>query len=660
MDANNLSDRHLQMLQSGSVISLPVIEARGYRTVTAINDLTELGFNREQARNVPGLLIPLHSTDGQQPLCVYRPDNPRLVDGKKLPDGTREQKTIKYEFPAGQSMRLDCPPPCLAWLKDKSKPLYITEGQKKADALASQGLCALALLGVWNFKGGNDHVWLPDWDHVTLAEREIYLVFDSDVMTKHQVGLALRRLTGILSNKKANVTPILLPPLDNGKCGIDDYFASGKTVNDLMALVAASKTWFAPVLKQSQQNQPNKYNDYLDALSLLGYDFRLNTLDDSMEVNGERITDEMEAKIRSQLRDAGYSKELNAIRDAYTRYAYDHGYHPVRKYLNDLVWSGEPSIAKLSAHFTDQDGVFGLWLRRWLIGAVAKAFTGSQNYMLVLDGAQGIGKSRFAAYIGSCLPEYFVEGPIQPENKDFVLRMANKFIWEVSELGGTTRKADREALKAFITMQTIVARKPYGRHDIKKPALASLIGTINDEAGFLNDPTGSRRFLTCTLTKIDFGYNAVDINDVWAEAVAAWRNGELWYLTKDEAERQSSLNAYYECEDPMETSIKRNYVTVDPQLETWIATADILRALGLDENNAGHARRVSTLLKKMGCTRDRAKLANGQRVNGWLGLRPCQSDGPLVAVRDIAQPVAVNGNGNGHVHVDMSELEFDF
>jgi len=280
--------------------------------------------------------------------------------------------------------------------------------------------------------------------------------------------------------------------------------------------------------------------------------------------------------------------------------------------------------------------------------------------MLVLDGAQGIGKSRFAAYIGSCLPEYFVEGPIQPENKDFVLRMANKFIWEVSELGGTTRKADREALKAFITMQTIVARKPYGRNDIKKPALASLIGTINDEAGFLNDPTGSRRFLTCTLTRIDFGYNTVDINDVWAEAVSAWRNGEPWYLTKAEAERQSALNAYYECEDPMETSIKRNYVTVEPLLETWIATSDILRALGLDENNAGHARRVSTLLKKMGCTRDRAKLANGQRVNGWLGLRPCQSEGTLVAVRDIAQPVAVNGNGNGHVHVDMSELEFDF
>jgi hypothetical protein len=52
-------------------------------------------------------------------------------------------------------MRLDCPPRCRALLGDPAIPLWITEGQKKADALASAGATALALLGVWNLKGKN-------------------------------------------------------------------------------------------------------------------------------------------------------------------------------------------------------------------------------------------------------------------------------------------------------------------------------------------------------------------------------------------------------------------------------------------------------------------------------------------------------------------------
>ena len=71
---------------------------------------------------------------------VYRPDMPRF---------NAEGKSIKYELPRGASMRLDCPPRCQALLGDPTVALYITEGQKKADALASQGACALALLGVY-------------------------------------------------------------------------------------------------------------------------------------------------------------------------------------------------------------------------------------------------------------------------------------------------------------------------------------------------------------------------------------------------------------------------------------------------------------------------------------------------------------------------------
>ncbi|RMD58011.1 hypothetical protein D6833_13335, partial [Candidatus Parcubacteria bacterium] len=286
---------------------------------------------------------------------------------------------------------------------------------------------------------------------------------------------------------------------------------------------------------------------------------------------------------------------------------------------------GEPHIARLCRHFDDRQGVFDVWLRKWLIGAVARVFVRAQNYMLVLDGPQGLGKSHFVAWLGSAQPRYFIEGPIQPDNKDFVLRLANRWIWEVSELGAVIRRADREALKAFITQREIVVRRAYGRYDLQKPAICSFIGTINDEAGFLNDPTGNRRFLVCSLTKIDWNYTKIDIHQVWAEAYHAFKCGETWKLTPDEQAVQTEINREYEQEDPVETLILSRFQVVPPEPHTWIATSSILEAIGLDTKNAGHARRVGAILRKLGCKRERGRLPNGQRVNGYWGLVPFES-----------------------------------
>jgi hypothetical protein len=56
--------------------------------------------------------------------------------------------------------------------------------------------------------------------------------------------------------------------------------------------------------------------------------------------------------------------------------------------------------------------------------AVAKVYTGSQNPMMVWDGGQGIGKSTLAHWIGSGLPGYFIEGPINVSDKDSDIRLS--------------------------------------------------------------------------------------------------------------------------------------------------------------------------------------------------------------------------------------------
>ena len=234
------------MLRGGSGIADEVIAARGYFTATDPAGLRALGFAPKQCR-VPALVLPLHTTDGGNGLYISRPDNPRVVEDrrKKNPDGTYSQKVIRYEQPEGEAVRVDCPPACRPQLADPSIPLFITEGQKKADALASRGACAIALTGVWNWRSRNDFggtTFTNDLDYVAFDGRQVYLVFDSDVMTKTSVRQALERFTEHLQRKKAHVSPIYLPRLDDGKAGVDDWLVStGKGLEELVQLATGPR-----------------------------------------------------------------------------------------------------------------------------------------------------------------------------------------------------------------------------------------------------------------------------------------------------------------------------------------------------------------------------------------------------------------------------------
>lgn len=128
-----------------------------------------------------------------------RPDSPR-IDKKR-------GKPVKYETPTGSRVVLDVHPFARSKLADPKEPLFITEGIKKGDSLVSQGLSAIALIGVWNWRGTNEHggkTASPDWESVALNGRKVYIVFDSDVMEKKEVYSALVRLKAFLEKRGAN------------------------------------------------------------------------------------------------------------------------------------------------------------------------------------------------------------------------------------------------------------------------------------------------------------------------------------------------------------------------------------------------------------------------------------------------------------------------
>ena len=188
-----LARNHREMLLEESAIAEEVVAVRGYRTVEAKAELGRLGFGHAQC-SPPGLLLPIHGPAGGITSYQFRPDEPRMKKGR----------LVKYETPAGSRMVLDVHPAARGKIGDPSVPLFITEGIKKGDALVSRGLCAVAVIGVWNWRVMNEFggkTALSDWEYVALNGRQVYIVFDSDVMLKPEVYAALVRLKSFVEGR---------------------------------------------------------------------------------------------------------------------------------------------------------------------------------------------------------------------------------------------------------------------------------------------------------------------------------------------------------------------------------------------------------------------------------------------------------------------------
>ena len=240
---DDLADQHRRLLED-SAISQDVVNERGYRTATRKTDLETLGFARPQ-RKVPALVIPIRDAAGEIVNYQIRPDQPRIGD---------RGKPVKYESPAGIPPTLDVPPRCRNGLRSPHTPLWITEGARKADAAASIGLCCVSLPGVWSWAkrlNGDAREVLPDLQRVRLEDRKVVIAFDSDAMVKPDVHKALEALNTYLVSQSALVHHLYLPEPEDEKCGLDDFLAGGRSVEQLWEHVEDE---LRP-LSQAKQNQ---------------------------------------------------------------------------------------------------------------------------------------------------------------------------------------------------------------------------------------------------------------------------------------------------------------------------------------------------------------------------------------------------------------------
>src|SRR5215203_3578326 len=223
-DVSTLSDSHRRMLFEESGISAGVADARGYRTIRNRSEMPPEFANWQRRR---GLLVPTYSPDGKTAGHQLRPDSPIKRKNGNAP---------KYETPAGSRITLDVNPLMLEEVRCGDGDLWITEGCKKVDSLASRGEPAVGFIGVWNMAvpKTKSRIPLSCWNHVRLRGRRVIIVFDADARTNPDVQEALRRAVKMLEGLGAIVLVVYLPVVNgDGKAGVDDYLAAGGTVAEL-------------------------------------------------------------------------------------------------------------------------------------------------------------------------------------------------------------------------------------------------------------------------------------------------------------------------------------------------------------------------------------------------------------------------------------------
>lgn len=322
--------------------------------------------------------------------------------------------------------------------------------------------------------------------------------------------------------------------------------------------------------------------EYRNFFNLQGYKFRLNELTDRIELNGEEITDKAMKNIVADLLGYGF-KSIEITNLMIESIAYENRYDPLREYILSLKWDGIPRIGPLTDCFDDETNMFWIYLPKWMIGSVARILNrdGARNPVVILDGNQEIGKSKFVEWLCP-LRSFHREGSINPEDKDHRAALTSTWIWEISEFGATTRKADREQLKNFLTEGNITVRRAWGRNEKRRPSVASFIATVNNESGILSDPTGSSRFRICRIRSIDWREYTQRFTpeQLWAEAFELWKTGATNALSSSEKAAAAKINADYKVLDATEEAITKWFI-VDPDDNvnylTYNEIRDVLR-----------------------------------------------------------------------------------
>ncbi|MBR4153134.1 MAG: toprim domain-containing protein [Selenomonadaceae bacterium] len=217
--------------------------------------------------------------------------------------------------------------------------------------------------------------------------------------------------------------------------------------------------------------------------------------------------------------------------DFVIRVARENSFHAIRNFFEELPkWDGEERADNIFIKFLGaEDTQYTREItRHFLFGAIARAFYPGCDFqsVVVLQGSQGIGKSRVLRMLGGkhgVNPKgdsWHVALRDQLDDSHAVDAMRKGWIVEIEEFAAASH-ADVNAMKGVLSADDVTRRFAYDRHAKTVKAHWVFAATCNDDAP-LRDQTGNRRFLPIKChnkesTIVD-GMTPEYIQQVWAEA----------------------------------------------------------------------------------------------------------------------------------------------
>ena len=299
-------------------------------------------------------------------------------------------------------------------------------------------------------------------------------------------------------------------------------------------------------------------------------------------------------------------------------------YHPFRFYLNRLPpWDGLDYILELSMSVSVKGGVeqqllFADYLKRWLVAMVASWLDeGVVNQaVLVLIGEQGLYKTTwFSRLLPPELRSYFrIKVKSNKVEKDDLIALSQYGLVCCEELD-VMRPSEVNTMKTIVTMPAIDERIPYGRHPEHMQHVASFCGTGNNPL-FLNDPTGSRRWLPFEVESIESPFdNPLNYGGIYAQAYALYRQGFRYWFSKGEEAVLREHNKAFETPHQAQEAIAKYFrMPRDDERGQFYTATDILLAVGSSPAVKIRVEDIGCAMKALGYRQYRSNGRRGYRV----------------------------------------------
>jgi len=279
---------------------------------------------------------------------------------------------------------------------------------------------------------------------------------------------------------------------------------------------------------------------------------------------GHFWTDEDDSSLRNYLSKTYDIAGKGVIIDAMNEVLVKNSFHPIREYLNGLAWDGVKRLDTLLIDYLGAEDTqyVRAVTRKMLVAAVARVMVPGIKFdnVLVIVGPQGIGKSYIIKKLGK---SWYSDSVTTVQGKEAMEQIQGFWLLELAELSAT-KKAEAEAVKHFISKQEDAYRVAYGRQVSRFPRQCIFFGTTND-ATFLRDKTGNRRFWPVeagTQERTKNLWNDMtesEVDQIWAEAAAAWQGGEELYLGAGLEQEALGVQERHTEESPM-AGIIREYL----------------------------------------------------------------------------------------------------